>query len=479
MVTNHVWRGWVSHRLSNKRCSKNARSLIRLDTLCADKVKWPLAGLDRRVAWLRVTLLSASFLGLIACAPAWANSRRFPLSPVAEWIPILPSPADRILFGAMLASLLVALWLYRPGVTFFLGSCFFGFCEDQNRGQPWLYMYVVMLALSLASANRAIAACRIAISVVYFWSGVQKLNPGFFEVIPKWFVDPAANKWHWPGPVVHVLKLAVESAPFVEIGIGVLLWVRPTRKAALISVLILHSVSLIVLGPLGYNYNWVVWPWNVAMMALVFGLFSKSRFFDAAEPGPAAGFLPAKAVAEVRAGPPKGRGKTRRTSGSEPRPKGEPKSNNSIRAVTLREVRTSKPVIVVLALFSLLPVLSYCGWWDSYFSFSLYAQNAARANLFITQSCADHLPAELRKYVQPFNSNYDPQHQGPLMLGFDPWCYEELHVPPVPEVRNFKAIFSSLRKYAQRPEDLRMVIGPRAGPVIFLEGDRVELLQRK
>jgi len=52
-------------------------------------------------------------------------------------------------------------------------------------------------------------------------------------------------------------------------------------------------------------------------------------------------------------------------------------------------------------------------------------------------------------------------------------------VPPIPEVRNFKAIFRSLRKYAQRPEELRMVIGPRAGPVIFLEGDRVELLQRK
>jgi len=109
----------------------------------------------------------------------------------------------------------------------------------------------------------------------------------------------------------------------------------------------------------------------------------------------------------------------------------------------------------------------------------LYAENAAHANLFITEAFADRLPSELRKYVQPFPQKYDPQHQGPLMLAFDPWCYEELHVPPIPEVRNFRAIYGHLRKYAQRPEDLRLIIGPRSGPVMFFQGDELELLRPK
>ena len=65
------------------------------------------------------------------------------------------------------------------------------------------------------------------------------------------------------------------------------------------------------------------------------------------------------------------------------------------------------------------------------------------------------------------------------MLAFDPWCYEELHVPPAPEVSNFKGIFHHLQIYAKNPAELRMIIGPRVGPVIFLEDDQVELLRRK
>jgi hypothetical protein len=207
------------------------------------------------------------------------------------------------------------------------------------------------------------------------------------------------------------------------------------------------------------------------MMALVFGLFSKARIFE----GKVTAEKPAMEGQKVASAGRKAQ-KNVRSAGP---PQRQTKADFPTLPATLREVRVSIGTLNVLLLFALLPALSFGGWWDAYFSFSLYAANGAKANLFITQSLADRLPAELRKYVQPFTANYDPQHQGPLMLGFDPWCYEELHVPPIPEVRNFKAIFTSFRKYAQRPEELRMVIGPRAGPVIFLEGDRVELLRRK
>jgi len=48
-----------------------------------------------------------------------------------------------------------------------------------------------------------------------------------------------------------------------------------------------------------------------------------------------------------------------------------------------------------------------------------------------------------------------------------------------PGSAQFQRIFRQLKPYAKQPEELRMVIGPRAGPVIFLQGDEVELIPRK
>ena len=132
--------------------------------------------------------------------------------------------------------------------------------------------------------------------------------------------------------------------------------------------------------------------------------------------------------------------------------------------------------MVIVLLFSLLPVLSYFGMWDSYFSFSIYSENPAVANVFVTQAFVDRLPPRLRPYAQPFQQAYDPERQGPFLFGFQAWCYEELHVPPIPEPRNFHFIFDRLRAYSPEPSDLRMIVGTRGGPVIFYQGDDREFL---
>src|SRR5205807_747849 len=106
-------------------------------------------------------------------------------------------------------------WFYRVGVIFFLVAGLFAFCEDQNRGQPWFYMYWVLLLLSLTPGQSAIAACRFAMSVAYLWSGIQKCHPKFFQVVPAWFVAPAAH-WHLPSVVITLLRWAVATALFVD-----------------------------------------------------------------------------------------------------------------------------------------------------------------------------------------------------------------------------------------------------------------------
>src|SRR4051795_4924970 len=68
----------------------------------------PFAGVDRRTAWLRGTLLVACLLGMLISWPLWLNARAFPLLPVFPGFPVLPAPWDKCFFGAMLLSLVLA-----------------------------------------------------------------------------------------------------------------------------------------------------------------------------------------------------------------------------------------------------------------------------------------------------------------------------------------------------------------------------------
>ena len=419
----------------------------------------PFTHTDRRTLWLRATLLSATLLGLIASAPVWTNTRTFPLLPIFTGFPILPAPWDKCLYALMLGSLGAAMWFYRPAVITFLASSLFAYCGDQNRGQPWLYMYWVMLLLSLFPAPSANAACRIAIAIVYLWGGIQKINTRFFAVTPDWFVAPAAN-WHLPAAAVDLLKLCVQSAPFVEIAIAALLWFPQLRRGAFALTILTHAFALLFLGPLGHNYNWVVWPWNLAMVALVLGLFARGEIFEPTLATP-------DESSAVKLSKPSKKHSPSRAAAEHP---------FSIQQ-TIVELLRSRPALILVALYGLLPILSYSGRWDSYFSFSLYSENLAAANLFCTESFRDNLPPHLKSYAHKFPQAYDPQRQGPFGFAFTAWAYEELHVPAISEPRNFVNVYRTLQPYAKKPDDLRMIIGPRSGPVIFHEGDRVEFLQ--
>lgn len=420
----------------------------------------PFAHADRRTTWLRATLLAATFLGLIASAPVWTNTRTFPLLPIFSGFPILPAPWDNYLYALMLGSLVAAMWSYRPAVITFLATSFVAYCGDQNRGQPWLYMYWVMLLLSLFPGPSNNPACRLAIATVYLWGGIQKLNPRFFSVTPEWFVAPVLN-WHLPATVIELLKLSVKSAPFIEIAIAVLLWFPRLRHIAFALAILTHTFALVFLGPWGHNYNWVVWPWNLAMIALVLGLFARGRLFEttATVPTESSKLKPADHAKKHR-------------------PSSLAASDFAGFRRTMMDLRQTRVAMATVGLYALLPILSYSGRWDSYFSFALYSENLAAANMFCSETFRDNLPPHLKGYVQKFPQDYDPQHQGPYGFAFTAWAYEEMHVPPISEPRNFVNVYRALLPYTKKPADLRMIIGPRSGPVIFYEGDRVEFLQR-
>lgn len=429
-------------------------------------ISWrPFAESDRRTAWLRGTLLSACFLGMVASAPVWLAARAFPLLPITSWFPILPAPWDKCIFGSLLLALLLAGWCYRVAVIYFLSAGLFVFCQDQNRGQPWFYMYWVMLLLTLLPPPTALAACRWALTVVYLWSGIQKCNARFFQVVPAWFASPA-EKWHLPAVAIDVCRWTVAATPFLELVIGLALWSSRWRRPAIIAAAGLHLGALLFLGPWGHNYNWVVWPWNLAMIALVGALFLTGS---------------GKPIARTAVVSPSSSAQASRPE----RPKkSSPLNLNATPAgPSLTETFTlagrSRLALAVLIPFSLLPILSYSGWWDSSFSFALYSENKATANIFVTKEFGDRLPPVMRAHVHPFPSAHDPQHQAPYYFAFEAWGYEVMQVPPLSEPRNFRALFHHLRAYSKTTGDLRMIIGARDGSVMFYQGESISPLVAK
>lgn len=343
------------------------------------------------------------------------NARLFPLVPVAEWLPVLVKPWDGLFFGVVLVALVVSWWWHRPGLVVFLAGAVVLALGDQNRWQPWFYLYGVLLALTLLPEASGLAGMRLVVSAVYVWSGVQKCNGGFFAEVVPFFLQPMEG-WLWAG-LVPVAKVALLVTPVVEVGIGVGLWVPRLRRAAVVMAVVVHGVALLVLGPLGHKHNLVVWPWNVAMGLLVVMLF------------------PAVRVGE-----------------------------------NWRELRRSYAGMVGVGLVVVLPGLSFVGLWDSYLSFSLYSGNLSKGDMFVSTALAERLPPPVQKMLNPMGAGYDVERQGPWVVNYQGWSVVELGVPPVPEPRVYRALARYVASFAPAPNDFHLVVVTRGGVTNFYNG---------
>ena len=271
-------------------------------------------------------------------------------------------------------------------------------------------------------AGPALGAARVIVAAVYVWAGVQKCNPDFFRLVVPYMLEPAA---HWlPAAGVSVAKSLLQATPAVEVFIGIALWVPRLRMAALVTVTAVHSVALLLLGPFGHSYNLVVWPWNLAMIALAFVLFWHANT-----------------------------------------------------EATWRVLRRSRPATLIAVCVSLLPALSYFGYWDSYFSFALYSGNTATADFIITARLAARLPEPLRPFAHPFHDDVvqaNPALKGSAVFDAQSWAQRETGAPPIPEPRSFRAVGHYLAQFAEGPLDLQLVLQPRRGSTLVLLAQDLE-----
>lgn len=360
-----------------------------------------------RIYWLKNVVLLGMIAGMLLSAPLWVGVSSFPAAPSLSFLPQLPQWLNGMLFVLLLSALVGALVSPRPKPWIFgaIGLTATLVVFDQMRLQPWAYQYLWMLGMiglyswGVTQKNNrdfVLQALRIIVAAIYFFSGLQKINPDFITSVFPWMIEPITV-------VVPNAANAIESfgalVPFIEIAIGLGLFVPRLRKVAVIFAALMAAGILLLLGPFGHGWNSVVWPWNVVMplsTALLFWHTEKITFKD------------------------------------------------------VLRVRGFGVYEVVTVVFIFLPLLSFYGKWDSYLSWTLYSGNTAKAKIIFDEQTAKLLPRDIDKYAKYTESG--------AQLSLIDWSIGELNVPPYPEARVFKAIGADLCSIVSNSNGLTLVV---------------------
>ena len=354
------------------------------------------------VRLLKVVLSLALLCGFALSRRLWVSTGRlYPNVPALDFTTTIATPLDYVLFGALVALLLTIVVRERPRLCaaafVALASALVVF--DESRLQPWFYQYLfVMLALAVYSwrededARVPLRACALMVACVYFWSGVQKLNPQFFaEVVPSLFGPYLA---HMPASFARLATPLAVLVPLTEICAAVMLLTRRWRRVGVVLAVVTHALVLMLFVPLRRNN--VIWPWNVATAAFVIIIFRRdaSGLRD---------FLPRR----------------------------------------LLSLQT-----LALVLFGLMPVFSLFGLWGQYQSAALYSGNVARAEFTLSERVAHSLPPRVQQKLRPAPEGF--------RLDINHWSYVELNVPAYPSERVYRRAASTLCEFAESPSDVRL-----------------------
>jgi hypothetical protein len=269
----------------------------------------------------------------------------------------------------------------------------FLFTQDQMRWQPWVYIYLLMLFCfafgNKNSPSEFLNSLQIIFVGIYFWSGLHKLNPNFIDstfsaILVKLFHLKAQGAMNFLLPLGY-------SVPLIEIFIGVALYTKRLRNWGVIVAIATHVFILIYLSPLGINYNYIVYPWNLAMIVFVPSLFY-----------------------------------------------------NVSRSINFWECETGKPKLLpwMMVIFVwLAPLLNVIGYWDNYLSFALYSDKLNSYYIAIEQNELAKIDKRLAKYFADVKGL-----SGGQLIDLNKWSLAELNVPFNPEKRIFKKVASSFCK---------------------------------
>ena len=221
---------------------------------------------------------AAMLVTQLTCYQLWLAHEGFPSFPVADVFVDWPAWLQAGMFYASL--LLMLFTVVKPlktvvGLLLFLQLII---ClADQNRWQPWQYQFLFMLGawLFIKEEKQQLWGWQLIMIGTYFFSGLWKLNTAF--ILDVW-IGFILKGWLGINEVASWVYRLGYALPLVEIFSAIGLCFSRSRRLSVGLLAGMHLLILGMLGPWGMNVNYVLWPWNVAMLLLVSALFYKPAF---------------------------------------------------------------------------------------------------------------------------------------------------------------------------------------------------------
>lgn len=353
------------------------------------------SGGQQTLAALRVVQFSLVF-SLLLTPKLWLPiDRVLPAIPAFYFVDMLPSFLN---FGATILAIIILLFSFFAKHKKFLFLSYLILISiasifDVLRVQPWLFYYsafIFVLYFTQSDPKKALHICAFILSLVYIFSGMQKLNAGFATDTFPWLMQPITN--HTNKVITRFISSLWILAPIAEFGAGLGLWFKRSQKTSKWILVGMHLFILMMIGPAGLNVNVVVWPWNISFIVLLLILFDSSTEFS------------------------------------------------------IQFYKKWKPEIAkyaTLLVFVLLPVLSFSGFWPKHLSAALYSGNKVRGYVYLS----DQITASLPIKVQAKSNKFDNR------LSVTNWAMGELNVAMYPadwaQIRLFKSLCSTYYNNSQ------------------------------
>lgn len=334
------------------------------------------------IAWLIAKIISFK---------VWIADRDFPVVPVFDFFS-LPNEFHFSLFVFSLIGITSLFFLPNKKsvlisvIAIEIASCLL----DYMRWQPWEYQYLLTLLFFLFAKNRKHFFILLAflLAATYIFSGTHKFSGSFLHSFWDNFVlykllgfsysvtmNPFA---HYSGLLLSIIEIAI--------GVGILFF--SSKKYFVLLAILMHVLIALIFGPTGLNYNIIIFPWNLAMIALVGVLFYKNT--------------------EIK--------------------------------FTLNFFR-SYLNNVTFFFVGVLPIFCFFGKWDNYLSFNLYSGNI-KTLVICVEDVSKY--SELKRYQSTYknkrycNDNYS--------INTTVWALDELKVAVYPEERVFEILQKQFNK---------------------------------
>lgn len=347
-------------------------------------------------------LMAGSFIAeILLCWKLWFPfNREFPMLSAFRWLDFsFGVIGNGILSFILLLSLFFVLIDKHRKLSITLTLCclILLILEDITRLQPWVYIQAVILFL--ASFNKdgkeksVLSGILLAVSLVYFWSGIQKLNLGFLKDTFPWVISTFGFDFHVnasePLGTVNYLFVVI---PIIELTVGLSLLFSKTRKAGIIVGIFMHLFILICLGPLGHNWNAIVIPWNLSLILFLLVFYREKNPMD-----------------------------------------------------ILNQIKSFQLNYVVVALFGLMPALNFVGHWDDNLSSAMYSGTHSNIAFFFNTKEEKPLTLPREKATTENTSNQTSK------TWLAHWSINEIGVPLYPAYRYYIRYSKKLCQQAKKP----------------------------